>query len=184
MREHRHSRPCRDCDGSLSDLLGRCGHYYAHRIGGKTRGQDSVLLCLSNHPDATQKELGEALGITPASLSEVLMKLERKGHITRTRDEVDRRFTRVRLTAEGEAALGAPQQERDPFSALSPQEQETLKGLLGKLLEDWEIRCESSPRQRHTRDFSRHGGEHPGHGEEHPGHSRTHTRHQEDDHVL
>ena len=175
-------RPCGmeiEHDGSLSDLLDRCGHYYTHRIGGSHRGQSSVLTWLAGHPDVTQKELGEELGITPASLSEVLMKLERKGYIDRFKDETDRRFIRVQLTEDGAAALNALEEKGDdPFVALSDDEQETLKTLLAKLLGDWETRYMSDRNRRNrrqlegNRDFSRHGNEHPGHGDEHPGHGR------------
>lgn len=164
-------------DGSLSDLLNRCGHYYAHRIGGSRRGQNSVLAFLAEHPDVTQKELGEELGITPASLSEVLMKLERKGCIERMKDEADRRFIRVRLTEEGTAALNTlTDKGDDPFAVLTGAEQESLKALLSKLLGDWEKRCTADRDHRGHREFegdkgvSRH--EHPGHGDKHPGHGR------------
>ena len=165
-------------DGSLSDLLDRCGHYYTHRIGGSHRGQNSVLTFLVGHPDVTQKELGEELGITPASLSEVLMKLEQKGYIERFKDEIDRRFIRVHLTEDGIAALNDLEEKgSDPFAALSEKEQETMKELLFKLLSDWESRYLSDRNRRNrvhevSRDFFRHGNEHPGHGDEHPGHSR------------
>ena len=187
MREH--NRQHRDCDhrynmdmehdGSLADLLDRCGHYYTHRIGGSHRGQNSVLAWLAEHPDVTQKELGEELGITPASLSEVLMKLERKGYIDRFKDETDRRFIRVQLTDDGVAALDTLEEKGgDPFVALSDEEQETLKTLLSKLLSDWETRYMSNRNRRNRRqfedgrDFSLHGNEHPGHGDEHPGHGK------------
>lgn len=176
MREHRYNQnDRRRQNGSLSDLLDRCGHYFAHRIGASHRGQDSVLLCLAQHPGATQKELTELLGITPASLSEVLMKLERKGHIERAKDENDRRFSRVHLTAEGEAALESPENRADPFSSLSQQEQEILKELLTKLLCDWEGRMETTRHRREGRgrEHGVHGDEHPGHGDEHPGHGYT-----------
>ncbi len=168
-------------DGSLSDLLDRCGHYYTHRIGGSHRGQNSALTWLAEHPNATQKELGEELGITPASLSEVLMKLERKGYVERFKDESDRRFIRVQLTDDGVAALDALEEKSDdPFVALTDEEQETLKGLLSKLLNDWETRCLSDRNRRrfgNSRDFSLHGNEHPGHGDEHPGHGDDHPGH-------
>lgn len=166
---HRH-HPEYVHDGSLPDLLDRCGHYYAHRVGASHRGQESVLSWLAEHPDVTQKELGEGLGITPASLSEVLTKLERKGHVVRVKDEYDRRFVRVRLTAEGEQVLEAQAHETDdPFSALTDQEQETLARLLGKLLDDWEKRYISQRKGRGHRDLSRHGEEHPDHEGRHCG---------------
>lgn len=184
MREdHRHRRDCghhpdlkTEHDGSLTDLLDRCGHYFAHRIGASRRGQSNVLVFLANNPDVTQKELAEALGVIPASLSEVLAKLERKGYVQREKDENDRRFTRVRLTAEGEKALEQPEDVlTEPFRALNPEEQETLRQLLAKLLADWEERYITERKgqggQAH-REHPKHGGEHHGHGDEHPGHRR------------
>ena len=160
-------------DGSLTDLLDRCGHYYTHRIGGSHRGQNSVLAWLAEHPDVTQKELAEELGITAASLSEVLMKLERKGYISRFKDEADRRFSRVRLTEEGEATLDMSVSESgDPFAGLSGEEQETLKQLLGKLLADWEVRFASERKRQGRRQFEQREKEYPGHGNERPGYGR------------
>ncbi len=132
------------------DLLARCGSFYAHRIGGRRRGQNSVLALLDSRPGATQKELAEALNVTPASLSELMRKLERKGFITRSKDPADHRFTRVCLTETGRAALCLDRQiqTEDPFSSLTGEEQQELKRLLAKLLDDWERRYpHERPRQ-------------------------------------
>lgn len=153
-------------DGSLADLLDRCGHYFAHRIGGSRRGQGSVLTFLSHHPDVTQKELAEALGVIPASLSEVLMKLERKGLVERKKDEIDRRMVRVRLTDRGEKAVEQPAgMLSEPFQALSQEEQETLRHLLSKLLADWKERYIAERKKqggRPHREHSGHDGGQPG----------------------
>lgn len=125
---------------------------------------------LAHNPDVTQKELAEGLGIMPASLSEVLMKLERKGYVVRVKDENDRRFVRVRLTEEGEKALDAPENSADdPFACLSAEEQESLKGLLNKLLADWEVRCTAEHKGQGRRPHEMHGGKHPGHRKKHGG---------------
>ena len=158
-------------DGSLTDLLDRCGHYFAHRIGASRRGQGNVVTFLAQHPDVTQKELAEALGVIPASLSEVLMKLERKGLVERKKDEHDRRLVRVRLTEEGQKRLEHPDTTlSEPFQALSQEEQETLKQLLSKLLADWEKRCVTERRRpggRPHHEHPRHDREHPGRGSDH-----------------
>lgn len=176
MRRSEHSHHTHEAehehDGSLSDLLGRCGRYYAHRIGCSHRGQENVLRWLAEHPDVTQKELGEGLDITPASLSELLMKLERKGYIERFKDAQDRRFVRVCLTEDGTEAARAQKNGGDPFVALTPEEQEQLKALLAKLLESWETQLSGghgrrSCRSDGERDHSHCGGEHPGHSREH-----------------
>lgn len=158
-------------EDDLAGLLDRCGRYFAHRIGGSRRGQSNVMAFLADHPNATQKELSEGLDITPASLSEVLMKLERKGLVDRVKDESDRRFVRVCLTAEGEKRLKEPADgSADPFVSLSDEERETMKTLLGKLLADWENREEYNrhPERPHHRNEERRG--HGGHGEGHHGH--------------
>lgn len=159
MRKHRECPQGRPCDGSLGAMLDRCGHYYLHRIKGGNRGQGGVMAWLDRNPNATQKELGEAMGITPASLSEVLMKLEHKGFVTREKDGEDRRLMRVALTPEGKRALDAPETDADdPFQALSASEQESLAQLLGKLLADWEPRYPVD--RRHGRGCPRRREEH------------------------
>lgn len=156
MKEHSKHHPS---DNSLGALLDRCGHMWAHRIGGKKRGQDSVLAIISQHPGITQKELGEQLEIQPASVSELLMKLERKGFILREKDAQDRRSIRVQLTEDGQKALDVPQEESDPFQALSAEEQEQLRSLLEKLLADWAPRC---PKKHHHHKHDHHKEENHG----------------------
>ncbi len=141
-------------DDSLGSLLDRCGHYLAHRIGGKKRGQEGVLSVIAGQPGITQKELSEALGIQPASVSELLMKLERKGLVIREKDEQDRRSIKVQLTEEGQSILAEPNGESsDPFQALSVEEQEQLRTLLAKLLTDWEQRY---PMEHHRHKHHKH----------------------------
>ncbi len=163
--------------GDLAELLTRCGSKYAHRICGGHRGQDSVLAWLADHTGATQKELAEGLGVTPASLSELLRKLERKGCISRTKDEADHRFTRVCLTDEGRTVLDerAATETEDPFSALTREEQETLGRLLGRLLDDWKVRYPH--RRRPDGEAGGFDDKRPGHGERHrDGHGRPPRR--------
>ena len=141
MKErHNHHKHHKD-DNSLGGLLDRCGRYFAHRIGGKKRGQDTILTVISQHPGITQKEIGEILSIQPSSVSELLMKLERKGLVLREKDENDRRSIKVQLTEGGCNHLAEPGPEMtDPFQSLSAEEQEQLRSLLEKLLIDWEQR--------------------------------------------
>lgn len=156
--EHNHQNRIAQ-DGSLSSLLDICGHYFAHRVGGSKRGRGKVIELIASKPGITQKELGEALGIQPASVSELLMKLERKGLVLRERDETDRRVIRIDLTAEGLAETERKEEQTDPFQALSQEEQETLKELLSKLIADWE--------NRYPNERGRHGGHHGHEGHKH-----------------
>lgn len=152
-------------NNSLGSLLDRCGHYLSHRIGGKKRGQEGILSVIAQHPGITQKELAETLNIQPASVSELLMKLEKKGLVHREKDERDRRSIKVQLTEEGQSNLAELKEETpDPFLALSAEEQEQLRSLLGKLLNDWEQRYPMEHRRHkhhnHHHDKENHNGKH------------------------
>ena len=155
MKEHHKNYKA---DNSLGGLLDRCGYFFAHRIGSKKRGQDNVLTAIAQQPGITQKELAENLGIQPASVSELLMKLERKGLILREKDEHDRRSIRVRLTEDGQKLTEQPVEEvSDPFRVLSAEEQAQLCSLLEKLLADWDQRYPTE--RRHHKHHHHHDKE-------------------------
>ena len=165
MKERHNHHKHHEAHNDLGGLLDRCGHLFAHRIGRKKRGQDSILTVISRNPGITQKELGEILGIQPASVSELLMKLERKGLVLREKDAQDRRSIKVQLSEDGCSHLAEPEEERsDPFQTLSTEEQEQLRSLLEKLLADWEQRYPVEHRRHkyhnHHHDKENHNGKH------------------------
>lgn len=132
----------------LLALLENCGHFLHHRRGGK-RGQGKILRILVKEGEMTQRELQDCLGIQPGSMSEIIMKLEGNGLICRTKDETDRRKIKVKITEEGKSFFQEKhkenmEQEKKLFDALTGEEQEQLKELLSKLLEDWESSFEKS----------------------------------------
>ena len=101
--------------------------------------QDQVLQMLAANGPMTQKEIQEQLNIRAGSCSELISKLEAKNHITRERDESDRRRVVIRLTERGEHEqrfVSAAQPEH-PFDVLSPDEQAQLIQLLKKVLDNW-----------------------------------------------
>lgn len=127
-----------DDPDSLNGLMHRCGHALRHRAD-RDRGQRTVLALLAAWGETDQRALQNALAIQPGSVSELLSKLEAKGYIVKTRSEQDRRMATVALTEEGKAAARSlPEKKQDLYAALTPEEQETLKNLLKKLLESWE----------------------------------------------
>lgn len=136
----------------LGELLDKCGHFFAHRIGASRRGRGNLMALVAQKPGITQKELAEALGIQPASVSEVLFKLERKGFVTREKAEQDRRSIRVTLTEEGQRHLNRPEPDLSAaFQALSSDEKEQLAQLLKKLLQDWQQRYPAERGDHHGR---------------------------------
>ena len=146
-RGEREGRPLSfDIDaGGTKGLYARlreCGHYLYHRQGAYV-GQDRVLKELSeNGGTMSQRELTERLQLQRASVSEILGKLELRALIAREQSMSDRRSQDISLTAEGKRAAEeiAGRQVAEYiglFDEIAEEEQKTLYGLLGKLLEKW-----------------------------------------------
>ena len=85
-----------------------------------------------------QKELVEALGVNPSSVSEIISKLEGEGYVVRTVDPSDKRATLISLTEVGRARAYELEDERKErfsklFTRLTEDEKEQLVSLLEKL---------------------------------------------------
>ena len=101
-------------------------------------GQYRCLLLLENSGPMNQKGLADALQIRPASLGELLVKLEEKGLIRRTPSEKDRRSLIVSLTDSGKEQLRDFHRQReqaycDMLTALSTEEKEQFYQILSKI---------------------------------------------------
>ena len=86
----------------------------------------------------TQRELAQAVGITEATLTHHLSSLERRGLITRYRDEQDRRVQRIQFTDQGRAAFEAMRDAAIGFdtrlrTALGPEGVDSLMAALSVL---------------------------------------------------
>lgn len=66
-----------------------------------SRHQASILDHLDEIDPTTVNDLARHTGVTPATMSLGLDRLERKGYIARSRDSTDRRRVHVRLTTAG-----------------------------------------------------------------------------------
>ena len=64
-------------------------------------GQPKLLSCIKANEGITQKELSEKSFVKPATITEMLRKLEKNHYIYRVPDETDKRVMRVYLTPEG-----------------------------------------------------------------------------------
>lgn len=77
-----------------------------------TYPQYLVMVALWSRDDQTVKDLGRALFLESSTLTPLIKRLEGMGYLTRSRDPVDERMVRVRLTADGlalrEKARGIP----------------------------------------------------------------------------
>ena len=107
---------------------------------GAHHGEVIALALLSRRDGISQRELSEILHLSAPRVSAILGSLERSGGVERRSDEVDRRLTRVFLTAEGRRL---EQQQRDllrdyvnlTIGALSENDRAELERLLGEVAE-------------------------------------------------
>ena len=88
-----------------------------------SRHQASVLDHLDELDPTTVNDLARHLGVTAATMSLALDRLERKGYVARMRDLADRRRVHVRLTAAGVRV-------RSASSVLDPPRVEALLARL------------------------------------------------------
>lgn len=102
------------------------------------RGQYRTLCTLEQAGTLQQKELAHILEVRPASVSEILTKLEQKGWVERFADPKDKRVSLVTLTETGRLQARKKQQERAKFhsgmlSALTGEEKEAFVRILQKI---------------------------------------------------
>lgn len=101
-------------------------------------GQYKCLFFLEHAGTVNQRKMADALQIRPASLSELLSKLEQKGYITRTPSPKDKRSHLVALTETGvrEAKKSRIRQQEvhsEMLSALSDEEKQQFYHILTKM---------------------------------------------------
>lgn len=127
-----------------------CTHQF-RRVRGGQSSQIRVLRFLHNHGSITQRELQNALVLKPATMSELISRLEAQNLIVRAQSEQDKRINVLHLTPEGESAFAQQanfEEQLRLFSALTPEEQELFGSFLERLQKDWGTREEkedSSP---------------------------------------
>jgi DNA-binding MarR family transcriptional regulator len=122
----------------LLDHLARIGRRAAEASmapGGLRPRHLIALKLLSEHGQASQQSLAEALQLDPSNVVGLLNELEERGLISRRRDPVDRRRHIVELSPLGHKELGLADArlkcvEDGLLSALSTAERGTLYELL------------------------------------------------------
>ena len=103
-------------------------------------GQDHLLWQLWKKDGATQTELSVLMGCEPPTLTNMVQKLEGYGLVTRQKDTLDARVTRVFLTDEGRAL-------EDPIAEIWKKHQDKMlqdisiedRVILRRLLQQIEI---------------------------------------------
>lgn len=105
---------------------------------GLSAGQELLLMLLWESEPRTQSELTRHFAVEPPTTAKMLARLERAGLVTRERLAADRRNTLVSLTETGralESSVRAVWRELEArtVQALTPQEQDQLSALLGRV---------------------------------------------------
>ena len=100
-----------------------------------SRHQASILDHLDEIDPTTVNALARHMGVTPATMSLALDRLERKGYVARARDGTDRRRVHVRLTTAGvrirdsASVLDASRVEALLARLTTSERHEALRGL-------------------------------------------------------
>jgi DNA-binding MarR family transcriptional regulator len=114
---------------------------------GLSPGQELLLMLLWESEPRAQSELTRHFAVEPPTTAKMLARLERAGLVKRERLASDRRITLVSLTETGralEGAVGAVWRELEArtVEALTPQEQDQLSALLGRVTHSLVGGCE------------------------------------------
>lgn len=101
-------------------------------------GQPMILEYVIEHDLCTQKELANAMHISPASAAITLKRIEKAGLIVRITDENDSRKNHISVTEKGITALKEFRKicdatDEDMFRGFSSEERKTLHNLLVRL---------------------------------------------------
>ncbi len=113
-------------------------------LAGLSPAQASALGTVNRLNSLTLGELATAEQVQPPTVTRLVGTLENAGLVTRETDEVDRRVTRVRITAEGRRTLQRIRSLKNAYlnrrlAALDPAEQklaEAMTSLLEHLVAD------------------------------------------------
>ncbi len=146
----------------LSRQIHRMEHWIAGRVLlGKAklyRGQTHLLLLISQNNGASQGDLAERMDVRPSSMTEMLMKMEQAGFITRKQDDKDQRIMRIFLTEDGEKIADESKAAVENFitkifSCLTPEEQDNMLNLIKRVSLNIETLDSSDEMALHHRDF-------------------------------
>lgn len=104
-------------------------------------GQPKVLILLDSLREggATQRELADAIHVSPSTMTASLKSLERQGYVTKQSDQSDGRCKRVVITRKGLDAVQRCQEafnlvDTQLYAGFTPQEVERLKADYSRML--------------------------------------------------
>lgn len=98
-------------------------------------GQVGTLMTLAKRGGLSQREVAEAIGVTPPSITVSLQKMEKQGYIVRKPDEKDQRIIRIEITDKGRKCVVLVEKVVDQvdeivFEGMSAEEKMLFRRLL------------------------------------------------------
>jgi MarR family 2-MHQ and catechol resistance regulon transcriptional repressor len=125
--------------------LGRLSHLFPRWMSVKiesehnvTSSQLMVLFLLSQFKEMKMGQIAQMLDLTPRAITGLMVGLEKKKYISRSKDKVDHRITWIALSGDGKTFMkiarpDAASKLSNLFSVLSKQEQIDLVRIIEKL---------------------------------------------------
>ena len=132
-------------EGMAIHLFIRVSHMHHAAIEGRImklgfhHSQHRMLMHLARYEHIpSQKELAEAMGITPAAVTTTLKRLEKEGYITRTVTDEDNRRNEIRITDAGLTAINESRALFDSvdhrmFNGISEEELKAFTATLERM---------------------------------------------------
>jgi len=144
-----------DRDKSLGYVINHLSRLMTQTLGdeikacGVTPGQFPVLMCLWEQDGLTQRELYERVNIEQATMSNTLARMERDSLIKRKPDPVDRRASRVHLTAyavklESKLSTAAKEINKRALGELKKKDKKILMDVMSAMIKNLEPETDSS----------------------------------------
>jgi DNA-binding MarR family transcriptional regulator len=112
----------------------------AMAVHGVSTAQIGVLRQLANEPGLSGAELARRLLVSPQGVQLALTALEQRGLVERKQDPQHKRILQAYLTGEGRSIVATVVKDaiaahQEVFGVLTTKEQETLRELLGRVVE-------------------------------------------------
>jgi len=125
----------------VEELISNYGQYTQENYNDEnlTRKELPFLIRIRYSDNTTQQELVELFKVSDGYTAKLLRKFEKLGYITRIEDPTNRRRKIVKLTPEGitktdQLIKNIAQWENMITTKITPEEKETLKNILFKLI--------------------------------------------------
>jgi len=127
-----------------SKSMERAAEYEFKQKLGLTSAQWKIILALNLFEGLNQKELADKIYVDTSTLVPIIDKMEKNGLIDRKPDPNDRRHNRLFLTKKSESTVDAIIEEilqlrKIMFKGLSKEEQESMRPLLKKIIDNAEM---------------------------------------------